>query len=418
MDNFNTLWNRLLNRAPSIGNILAQQLVNDSWHTLQAQGEWSWRRRSFNFAPKNQYITGTVTTNSGAGNPTLLTGTGTVWTTDMIGQQIRVGGLMFPFYTITGWISPTQILIDSAWAGPDVVDQSYQILTAYFAVPSDFGYWYLAISIKDGYRIYTTITEAELGLLDPQRGNQGQTYAFAFRDYVTQFGGVVGPIIPVAATGATPISTTSTGFSYVADATYILQIVGGGASGTATFQWMRSGQSSFTGPVLTSTSAITLVDGVQVYFPIGTYVANDLFVINCQSLITEGVPRYEAWPAPTFDGYLYPTIYIAKEYDLTPAAPSLPPFVANRGEILLEMALEKCATFPGTIEQPNPYFDLRLAQVHREKVFDMMIDFRNNDQEVGVENVQYQNFSYAGPFAGPYGVWYDGSYQQRHAPSF
>jgi len=419
MDNYVTLYNRLLSRCPAVGEVLSQQLINDSWRTLQAKSDWSWRRRSFTFAPPNLYQTGTATTNVGAGNPTLITGVGTAWTASMIGSQIRIGGLLYPYYTIVGWQSPTAILIDSPWAGPDVTGQVYQILQCYFPVPADFGHFYLAVSIKDGYRIYTTITEAELGLLDPQRTNTGQTYAFAYKDTVAQFGGIVGPIIPVGATGATPISTTATGFSYVANATYIIQIVGGGASGVATFQWMRAGQVGFTGPIVTDVAPITLIDGVQIYFPVGTYNANDLFIINCQSLITQGVPRYEAWPAPTFNGYLYPCIYIAKEYDLTPQNPSLPPFVANRGEILLEMALEKCATYPGPdTEHPNPYYDLRLAELHRRKVDDMMIEFGNADQDVGVELVGYQNLSYAGPFAGPFGVFYDGAYQQSHGPTF
>ena len=102
-DNFNTLWNRLQNRC-ALGPVLAQQLVNDSWHTLQAMEEWSWRRRSFTIAPPDLYATGTVSTNVTAGNPFLLTGVGTVWTSAMIGQQIRIGGLLYPYYTITGWL--------------------------------------------------------------------------------------------------------------------------------------------------------------------------------------------------------------------------------------------------------------------------------------------------------------------------
>lgn len=420
MDNYVTLYNRLLNRNPAIGKVLAGQLVNDSWHTLQAAGEWSWRRRSGTFAPPDLYQTGLVSTNVSTGAPTLVTGSGTVFTPAMIGRQIRLGGLLYPYYTIVGWLSPTQILLDQAWAGPDVTGVTYQIIQCFFPVPSDFGYFYLAVSIKDGYRLYTQITEAELGLLDPQRTNQGQTYAIAYKDFAGVFGGVVGPVIPVTSpTDPAPISTTSDGFSYPADATYIVQVVVGGVSGTATFQWLRAGQTAFQPAQATSTIPIDLSDGVQVYWPdTVVYVAGDLFVINCQSLVTQAVPRYELWPAPTFSGYLYPYIYIAKEYDLTEESPALPPFVANRGEILLEMALEKCATFPGAdAEHPNPYFNLKLAEIHRLKVADLMIEFRNNDQNVGIEALGYQNLSYAGPFAGPYGVFYDGAYMQTHAPT-
>jgi hypothetical protein len=418
-DDFTSLWNRLQNRA-AVGPVLAQQLVNDSWHTLQAMEEWSWRRRASTFAPPDLYQTGTVTTNVGAGNPFLLTGLGTTWTPSMLGRQIRVGGLLYPYYTIVSWLSPTQILIDAPWAGADVVAQTYQILQCYFPVPDDFGYFNLVVSIKDGYRIYTELTQGELGLLDPQRTNQGQTYGIAFRDFTPQLGGIIGPVIPVSSpTDPGPVSTTATGFTYPAPATYIVQVVLGGVSGVATFTWLRAGQGLAQPAQITDVNPQDLADGVQVYWPdTVNYVAGDLFIINCVALLTQSVPRYELWPAPTFSGYLYPYIYFAKEYDLSASAPSLPPFVANRGEILLEMALEKCAMLPAfDNEHPNPYYDLKLSQLHRAHWTDMMIDFRNNDQNVGINALGYQNLSYAGPFTGPYGVQFDGSWLQRHAPT-
>lgn len=411
MDTFITLRSRLLNRAPEVGLALAGQLINDSWQTLQSRREWSFRRRHQTFAPPNIYTTGTATTNVGAGNPTLITGVGTTWTVSMIGRQIRIGGLLNPYYTIVGWLSATQILIDQPWAGDDVTAQTYQIIQIYYPVPSDFGYFYVAVSVKDGYRMWTNITEQDLALLDPQRTNQGQTYGIAFFDYTAEYSGVIGPVIPVAATGDAPISTTDTGYTYVTNATYIVQVVLGGVSGVATFRWMRSGQSSFQPTVLTSTSAQDLQDGVQIYWPAGlTFVANDLFVINAVSMVEQGAPRYELWPAPTYSGYLYPYIYIAKEYDLTDAQPTLPPFVANRGEVLIEMALEKAATYPGTTDRPNPYFNLSLSKMHAAKAEQLLWDLERNDEEVGVTNITYQQYPF---YPAP---WMDGSWQASHAP--
>lgn len=411
MDNFTTLSNRLLSRAPGVGILLSEQLIQDSWHELQSRRPWSWRRRSGTFAPPNLYSTGFASSNVAAGNPNLITGSGTAWTADMIGSQIRLGGLLYPYYTITGWLSATQVLIDQVWAGPDVTSVPYQILKIYYAVPDDFGYWDYVVSVKDAYQLWTSVTENDLALLDPQRTNQGQTYGVALRGWSASFGGTVGPVIGVANVGSTPpVSTTTTGFSYVANATYILQIVGGGASGTATFQWMRAGQTAFTGPVLTSTDAVDLMDGVQVYFPTGTYVANDLFIINCQALATQGSPLVELWPGPTYNGYLYPYQYYAKEYDLTAANPTLPPFIANRGEVLLEMALSKAATYPGTVDQPNPYYSLALSGMHNSRFENMMVDLERNDEEIGCTRVDYKDYPMAR------GPWFDGHWRASHAP--
>lgn len=413
MDNFNTLSNRLLSRCPNVGILLAQQLVNDSWHQLQGMREWSFRRRSSCFAPPNLYNSGAASTNVASGNPVIITGLNTTWTADMIGRQIRIGGLLYPYYTIVGFNSPTQLVIDKPWFGPDVTNQSYTINQIWFPTPDDFGYMYVIVSVKDGYKLWTSLTEADLAMLDPQRTNSGQTYAAAFYDYTAQSMGVVGPAVNASSpTDPTPISTTSYGYTYPVDATYIIQVTTGGSVGTAQFQWMRAGQTSFTGPVVTTEDAQELANGVMVYWPAGVnYVLGDIIVINCTALVSQAVPRVELWPGPTFNGYLYPYIYIAKEYDLTQQQPNLPPFIANRGEVILEMALQKCAEYPGSnAEDLNIYHDLRQAAYHGAKVRDMLVELERNDEEVSESNVTYQNY----PFAP--GPWLDGNWEQQHAP--
>jgi hypothetical protein len=294
----------------------------------------------------------------------------------------------------------------------------YQILQCYYPVPADFGYWYVVISLSGAYRLWINITENELAVYDPQRTNQGVPIGVAFRDYTANFGGTIGPVIPVAATGSAPVSTTTFGYSYVSSATYIVQITTTGAPGTAAFQWMRSGQTSFTGPIVTPSdgSPVDLQDGVQIYFPTsGSYISGDLFVINAQSQITSGVPRYEIWPAPSFQtsfqSALLPYIYIAKESDLTVQQPQLPPFVANRGEVLLEMALEKCARYPGAdIDHPNPYFNLNLATQHQIKAEGLLNDMERNDEEVGLTNISYEQLE---QILAP---WDTGKWRASHAP--
>lgn len=411
MDDFNTLSNRLLNRCPAVGIVLAGQFVNDSWQTLQSRREWSWRRANATFAPPNLYQTGRVSTNVAAGNPTAITGIGTDWTPDMVGRQIRLGGLMFPYYTIVGWNSATEILVDQPWAGAEQTSVTYQIVKIYYEVPSDFGYFEFVVSPKDAYRLWTTVTENELAVMDPQRTNQGQTYSVVFWGYNSNYGGTISQPIQVNGSGQIPISSTENGFTYVADATYIIQMVTGGGSGEATFQWMRAGQTSFTGPILTSEEAAQLMDGVWLYWPLGVYVAGDVFVVNCQSNVTESVPIYELWPAPTYQGYIYPYMYIRKEYAISAQRPKLPPFIANRGEVLLEMALEKCATFPGSdANNPNPYYDLRQAKYHAEKAERLLWDLERNDEEIGVTNISYRDYPMAPA------PWMTGEWQQHHAP--
>lgn len=413
-DTFISLSNRLLNRCPAVGYVLAQQMVNDAWRTLQARQEWSFRRRGATFAPPTLYSTGFASSNAGL-NATLITGLGTNWTLDMVGRQIRIGGLLFPFYTITSVLSPTSLLIDQAWAGPNVTNQAYSILQAYYPVPEDFGFFYAVVSIKDSYRLWTNLTEADLAMMDPQRTNFGQTYAVVYKDYTQIVRGAVGPVMGLSITTGhvppSPISITQTGFAYPAPLSYLITVVGGGTSGTATFTWNRVGlPPNFV--QVTAPDPIDLEFGVQIYWPDTlVYEAGTSFLVNANPGGSIGVPRYELWPAPTFNGYLYPYIYIAKESDLTVASPQLPPFIANRGEVLLEMALEKCAEFPGAdAEHRNIYYDLKQAIYHGNKVRDMLIDLERNDEEVGVRSIDYENYPFA---AAP---WMDGQWQQTHAP--
>jgi hypothetical protein len=413
MDDFVSLSNRLLNRCPAIGYQLAQQFINDSWHSLQARREWSFRRQYGTFAPPTQYNTGTASTNAGAGNPTLITGSGTVWTPQMVGTQIRIGGLLYPYYTIVGYISPTELLVNAPWAGPDVSGQSYYIIQAYYPVPDNFGYMYAVVSLKDGYRLWLNLTENDLAILDPQRTNYGQTYAAVYQGYNPIYGGYIGPVIPVTSqTDPAPISTTTTGYTYVSNATYIVQVATGGPVGTATFNWLRSGQLSFQpGPTVTSNTPQNLMDGVQIYWPDAVYVAGDLFVINAVSSTVSGSILYELWPTPSYSGYLYPYIYVAKEYDLTVSQPTLPPLIANRGEVLLEAGLEKCAEFPGQdSDHPNIYHNLVQARYHQTKYMNMLVDLERNDEEVGVSLIDYEIYPYAPA------PWMDGQWQQTHAP--
>lgn len=330
----------------------------------------------------------------------------------MVGSQIRLGGINYPYRTIVAVISPTSLVIDQPWVGPDQTNQAYQILQIYYPVPSDFGYFEVIVSLKDAYRVYHQATEAELDLYDPQRTNQGSTYGAAFYDFSPNFAGTIGPVVPVTnPVDPAPTSTTTFGFSYPANSTYIIQVVSGGISGVATWQWLRSGQNAFQPVQTTSDQPQDLSDGVQVFWSDGVnYVTGDLFVINCVSIISQSVPRIELWPAPTYQYSLYTYIYFRKELDISYQNPQLPPPVASRGEMLLEMALEKAATFPGAdMANPNPYYSLALANRHRETYEDMLIDFSSNDQNLAISNLSYDDL----PFLGP---WATGRWQQSHSP--
>jgi len=407
VDTFTTIWNRIRSRASALDPLLCQDIVRDSLNRLASRRDWSWRRKHSAFFPSIYYATGTVSISP---NSVVVTGVGTAWTAAMVGAQFRIGSpaTSFPTYTITQVIDSTTLQLDSIWIGATITTQPYQIFQCYFPVPADFESFYSLVNITSDYRIWTNTTQAELDMADPQRSQSGLVYAASFYDYTKSYNGIVGPVIQVLGSGAAPVSSSSYGFSFPANSIYVVTIILGGASGVATFQW-RQDSGAFSLTQTTSTDAIPLSNGVEVYFPVGTYVAGNVFIIQCTADAVTGVPRYELWPRPINTPIIYPFAYNSKLPDLTDATPALPPFVAQRGDVLLEMGLEQCAMWPGTETMRNPYYDLNLATRHRQRAETLIYELEMLDDNTAAEDLTYQNL--------PYHMvpWMDGSWQQRHA---
>ena len=429
-DTFTTLWNRLRTRVPALDPIFAQDIVRDCFNQLAERREWSWTMGHGAFYPPSYpFLTDTVSIFSGN---FLVSSTGYLFTPDMIGKQIRIGGPggvgNYPTYTIVQYVSQNQLLIDSPWVGPSVTAGTYSIFQCYFAVPKDFQYWISLVNTVDNYKLWTNLTQAELDLADPQRTQTGISYAAAFYDNTPNFSGQIGPAIQIAGSGAYPVSTSSIGYTFPANSVYTIQIVQGGPSGTATFRWRQDpatntalfdeggfdaggfgGVTGWSPEIPTSTDAIQLSNGVAVYFPAAIYVANDYFIIQCVSQVTSSVARYEIWPRPINTPVVYPYLYRKIPPALSDDQPALPTSISNRGDVILEMALERCASWPGTNTQRNSYYDLRNADRHFKKSEMLIYELEKKDDDIAIKDMSYTTMPY---YPAP---WLDGSWLQSHA---
>ncbi len=408
-DNFISIYNRLLNRAPAVGVLLAQDLVRDSFQQLQSRREWSWLVKRSSWYPSVYYSTGTISIVPGG---FLVTGSGTAWDTTFVGTQIR-GGLPptnLPTYTIVAVLSPTSLLLDSPWVGPSLAGSNYQIFQCYFPTPSDFVSFVSLISVTNNYQLHTNVSQATLDLVDAQRVYlAGNSYAASYYDTTTILQGQVGDSIQVSGTGPVPVATTSYGYSGPQSTLAIVTISTGGAPGGALeFTWsFANGQTSL--PIsVPDESAQDLALGVQVYFPLATYTLGDVFVIPLSAGTSMGVPRYELWPRPVNTPYVYPFLYRAQLPELSDEAPGLPPQVALRGDVLLEMALANCARTPGTAEKPNPYFNLGAALQHDARAERGLTSLELRDDETAIKDLTFGSSGYAPA------PWLDGSFLQSH----
>ena len=395
-------------RVPAAGPDLSQDLIRDAYKQLAERRQWTWLMKANSFYASTYLSDGTVNTIPGSA---VVTGLGTNFTSDLTGKQFRahsLAGANYPTYTISQVVSPTGIVLDRPWIGPSLASQSYVIFQCYFQVPPDFQSFYSVINPSGNYRLNHNITQAELDSYDPQRSQSGIAYALAYYDTSKNYEGTVKPALPVHGTGSVPVSTTSVGYTYPQDSIYTVEITVGGVTGIAQFDWRQDGGTTAGTALISDPSPIDLSNGVQIYFPEGTYNLGDIFVIQCQEDAVTGVPRYELWPRPVGAPFVYPYLYIGETAALTDLSPQLPSPIARRGDVLVEMALTNLAIWPGTADQPNPYRDLGASNIHRATAEKMIYELEKKDDDIAIKDLIYQTL----PFMGP---WRDGSWLQQHA---
>lgn len=122
------------------------------------------------------------------------------------------------------------------------------------------------------------------------------------------------------------------------------------------------------------------------------------------------LPRYEIWPHQKAD-YVYPFLYEARATDLEDTGAELPRYI--RGDVLLEMALEECARWPGpSAERKNPYYSVTQSQAHQKRSEFMIGELERQDEEVYNVDTRYQQIVSMPWSIFPQG---DASWLQRHA---
>jgi hypothetical protein len=126
---------------------------------------------------------------------------------------------------------------------------------------------------------------------------------------------------------------------------------------------------------------------------------------------TPSTPRYELWPHQ-FGIKPFPYLYWSRPVDINDPNAAIPRYV--RGDIILEGALWKCAEWPGpSKDQPNPYFNLALADRHKSTFFRYIMDIERNDDEIDPDSVQYASSGLGMQFA-PFPML-DARFLQSHA---
>ncbi len=180
LDTYPDIWNRVLLRVPSASSLLAQDWVGNAFRQVAERRPWSWRIKRQQFLFPAVYKTGTVTV---VFNSTTVTGSGTTFTSGMVGRQFRVG-LQVPIYTIIAVPDATTLTLDQAWGGDDASGIGFEIYSAYQTVPSDFSYFLTVWDPRFNWQLHRNTTQEELNWYDAQRANQASSsYCVVSCDY-------------------------------------------------------------------------------------------------------------------------------------------------------------------------------------------------------------------------------------------
>ena len=99
------------------------------------------------YANENPYSTGTVSVTNGS---TTVTGSGTTFTSDMVGKRFKVTGDT-TFYTVSAYTSATQITLGTAYGGTTGTGKGYVINTNWNDTKWDLGADYFVEKIMETY---------------------------------------------------------------------------------------------------------------------------------------------------------------------------------------------------------------------------------------------------------------------------
>lgn len=405
LDTYQDCWNKVLLRCPSLSPKLAQDFIVNAFRRIAERRRWSWLVKYGQFITSDVYTTGTVTVVNGSN---AVTGSGTTWTGAMQGRQFRVG-TSSPIYTIQTVISSTSLELDANFGGASGSAVGYNIYQCFFTVPEDFHQFITVWDPAFNWQLYLDVNQSELNIWDAQRANVGNPFVVSFRDYTTSQNGFVGSVLQVVGSGNSPGASGT--FTGPANATFTVEVTTTGAPGTAVYKWKKNSGSYTTGVTTDAAGAAeALMDGVNIYFPIGlSYTSGNVFIVNTLAVPNAGLPRYELWPQQQSQK-VYPFLYESRCIDLNDPGATLPRYI--RGDILVEAALEDLSLWPGPADKPNPYFSNRSAEYHGAKAETMINVIERQDDEIWQQMLTYQYPAVSWAYATPLG---DSRWLQNHA---
>lgn len=110
---------------------VVKQALNDILEEVCQASNFSWLYGDGSFITTKPYETGTVAVTEGS---TTITGTGTVWTSGMVGRKFYCGNAT---YKISAYVSSTELTLSTNYAGDSNTAATYNIYQDEYSLASD-----------------------------------------------------------------------------------------------------------------------------------------------------------------------------------------------------------------------------------------------------------------------------------------
>lgn len=161
---------------PSVDPQTALRFLNNTYRRIIDCRSWYGLKIRGQISVPNPYSVGTCTITNGSAT---VTGLGTNWTSDLVGQQFRIN-FTYAYQTIIQVNSPTSLTLDFPFAGPTTTS-GYMIIAAYFALDANIKKMLWAVNQMMGWPMDVDVDVRTINAIDTWRTFLGWSTAFAAR---------------------------------------------------------------------------------------------------------------------------------------------------------------------------------------------------------------------------------------------
>jgi len=160
---------------PDVPPTMVKSWINEAYRDVIDRRRWAGLKVRGQLITPNLTTAGTISINQG---DTVVNGTGTAWTQDLVGQQLR-SGFSTGFFNIQSVQSATQLTLDMPWGNPTIVTAGYSIFYTWVNLGPNIKVIHTMVNQRQGYRMITGIPQEFLNRRDTWRTATGWSWGIS-----------------------------------------------------------------------------------------------------------------------------------------------------------------------------------------------------------------------------------------------